>query len=261
MTAVAPATRVELKSAREVDLLRKAGRLAARILMELKAAVVPGMTTRDIDTMAARLMKQHGAVPSFLNYRGYPATVCASVNEEVVHGIPDDRQLKAGDLLSLDIGMFVDGYCGDTATSFVVGAARGTDEQERLMEAGRKSLAASIAAARVGGRLGDVSHAMQQVVEEAGFSVVREYGGHGIGRAMHEEPHVPCYGRAGTGMRLTEGLVLALEVMANAGGAAISHKTDGWTVLTADRRPSVHYEKMVAVTADGPEILTPHGDE
>jgi methionyl aminopeptidase len=252
-------SRIELKSPREIDLLRKAGGLAARILMDLKRAVVSGMTTRDIDTMAARAMRENGAVPSFLNYRGYPATVCTSVNDEIVHAIPNDRKLRDGDLLSLDIGMFVEGYCGDTATSFIVGN-KTSDAVERLMKAGRDSLQASIDAAVKGNRLGDVSHAMQSAVEGAGFHVVREYGGHGIGRAMHEEPHVPCYGRPGTGIRLVEGMVLALEVMANAGTAEIKHKNDGWTVLTADGSLSVHYEKMIAITSEGTELLTPHDD-
>jgi methionyl aminopeptidase len=259
--AVAQSTRIELKSPREIDLLRAAGRLSAKILFQLKAAVEPGMTTRDVDAMSAKLIRENGAVSSFMNYRGYPATICTSVNEEIVHGIPGPRKLKEGDLLSLDIGMFLEGYCGDTATSFIVGGGTGTPEAERLMKAGRDSLASSIAAAKFNGRLGDVCYAMQKPVEDAGYTVVREYGGHGIGRAMHEEPHVPCFGKPGTGMRLTEGLVLALEVMANAGTADIVHKSDGWTVVTADKKLSVHYEKMVAITAQGTEILTPHGDE
>ena len=259
--AVAESTRIELKSTREIDLLRAAGRLSAKILFELKAATVAVMTTRDIDALAAGLIRERGAVSSFMNYRGYPATVCASVNEEIVHGIPGPRKLKEGDLLSLDIGMFLEGYCGDTATSFIVGGGKGSPEAERLMRAGRDSLAASIAAAQVGGRLGDICYAMQKPVEDAGYTVVREYGGHGIGRAMHEEPHVPCYGKKGTGIRLAEGLVLALEIMANAGTANIIHKSAGWTVVTADKKLSVHYEKMVAITAHGTEILTPHGDE
>lgn len=257
---MAVASRIELKSPREIDLLEKAGALAARILMMLKARVEPGMTTKEVDAMASGLIRSAGATPSFLHYRGYPAVVCASVNEEVVHGIPGSRRLRQGDLLSLDIGIFLEGYCGDTATTFVVGGGASA-LQSRLMAAGRKSLEASIAAVRAGGRLGDVSWAMQSEVEAAGFSVVREYGGHGIGRAMHEEPHVPCYGQPGTGLRLSEGLVLALEVMANAGGAAIDHRPDGWTVVTADGRPSVHFEKMVAITAQGTRVLTPHEDE
>lgn len=259
--AVAQTTRIELKSPREIALLRAAGHLSAKILLQLKAATEPGMTTQDIDAMAAKLMKENGAKPSFLNYRGYPAVVCASVNEEIVHGIPGPRKLKEGDLLSLDIGMFVEGYCGDTATSYIVGGGKGTPEAERLMNVGRQSLASSIAAANFGGRLGDISYAMEKPVIDAGYTVVKEYGGHGIGRAMHEEPHVPCYGKKGTGIRLAEGLVLALEVMANAGTADIVHKSDGWTVVTADKKISVHYEKMVAITAQGTEILTPHGDE
>jgi len=251
-------SRVELKSMREIDLLRQAGELAARILMTLKSNIVEGMTTKDIDQMAARMMRENRAIPSFLNYRGYPATVCTSINDEIVHAIPGNRKLLKGDLLSLDIGMFVEGYCGDTATSFCIGSS--APEQERLMKAGRESLEASIAAAVLGNRLGDVSYAMQSVVEAAGYHVVREYGGHGIGRAMHEEPHVPCYGKPGTGMRLVPGMVLALEVMANAGTAAIKHADDGWTVLTADGSLSVHYEKMVAITEVGTMLLTPHNE-
>jgi methionyl aminopeptidase len=258
--AVAETSRIELKSPREIDLLRKAGHVSADILMALKKKIASGMTTRDIDEMAARMMKECWATPSFLNYRGYPATVCTSINEEVVHAIPGNRRLKEGDLLSLDIGMFIEAYCGDTATSWVIGA-KATPEQEKLMSAGRESLQASIDAALLGNRLGDVSHAMQSVVEKAGFHVVREYGGHGIGRAMHEEPHVACFGQPGTGIRLVEGMVLALEVMANAGTGEIKHKPDAWTVVTADGRLSVHYEKMVAITSTGTEILTPHGDE
>jgi len=255
---VAQQSRIELKSPREIDLLRRAGHVAAEILMELKRQIVAGMTTRDIDGVAEKMMRQRGAIPSFLNYRGYPATVCTSVNDEVVHSIPGSRKLKEGDILSLDIGMFVEGYCGDTATTFAIGSA--SPEAERLMKAGRESLQASIDAAILGNRLGDVSHAMQSVVEAAGYHVVREYGGHGIGRAMHEEPHVPCFGNPGTGIRLTEGMVLALEVMANAGTAEIRHKPDHWTVVTADGSLSVHYEKMVAITGTGTEVLTPHDD-
>ncbi len=259
MTVAAQGARIELKSTREIDLLRDAGHLAAKILMDLKRQVLPGMTTQDIDQEAARMIKLAGAVPSFLNYRGYPAVVCTSVNDEIVHGIPGARKLKAGDLLSLDIGLFVEGYCGDTATTFVVGG-KTTPDVEKLMHAGRASLESSILAAKVGNRLGDVSWGMQSVVEAAGFNVVREYGGHGIGRAMHEEPHVPNYGKPGTGIRLVEGMVLALEVMANAGAADIEHKQDGWTVVTADGKWSVHYEKMVAITALGTEVLTPHDE-
>lgn len=256
--AVVQQARIELKSPREIDLLRSAGHVAAEILMELKSKITSGMTTRDIDVMAEKMMRQRGTIPSFLNYRGYPATVCTSVNEEVVHSIPGSRRLKDGDILSLDIGMFLEGYCGDTATTFAIGSS--SPEADRLMKAGRESLQASIEAAKFGNRLGDVSFAMQSVVEKAGYHVVREYGGHGIGRAMHEEPHVPCFGKPGTGIRLVEGMVLALEIMANAGTAEIEHKKDGWTVVTADGSLSVHYEKMVAITAAGTEVLTPHDD-
>ncbi len=256
MTAVARQVLIELKSPREIDLLRDAGRVAAEILMNLKRQTVAGMTTKDVDTLAAKMMKEHEVTPSFLNYRGYPAVVCTSVNEEVVHSIPGSRKLKDGDILSLDIGIFKNGYCGDTATTFAIGKT--SPQAEKLMQAGRESLQASIQAAILGNRLGDVSHEMQRVVEEAGYHVVREYGGHGIGRAMHEEPHVPCFGTPGTGLRLTAGMVLALEVMANEGTAKIDHKADQWTVVTADRSWSVHYEKMVAITERGTEVLTPH---
>ena len=259
MTAVARQAPIELKSPREIELLNQAGHVAAAILMDLKRSVVAGMTTKDVDALAARKMKERDVKPAFLNYRGFPAVVCASVNEEVVHAIPGPRTLKEGDLLSLDIGIFLNGYCGDTATSFVVGG-KASAPQATLMAAGALSLEASIQAAVLGNRLGDVSHAMQTVVEKAGFHVVREYGGHGIGRAMHEEPHVPCFGTPGTGIRLAEGMVLALEVMANAGTADIRHKADQWTVVTADNSLSVHYEKMVAITDRGTVLLTPHDD-
>jgi methionyl aminopeptidase len=258
MTTVARQAHIELKSPREIELLRESGRVAAEILMELKRETRAGMTTKEVDTLASTKMRDRGVTPSFLNYRGYPAVVCTSVNDEVVHSIPGSRRLKDGDILSLDIGIFKNSYCGDTATSFVIGKA--SPDAERLMKAGRESLEASIQAAKLGNRLGDVSHAMQKAVEDAGFHVVREYGGHGIGRAMHEEPHVPCFGTPGTGIRLTEGMVLALEVMANAGTAEIRHKSDQWTVVTADGSPSVHYEKMVAITDHGTELLTPHDD-
>lgn len=254
--AVTRQSLIELKSPREIDLLREAGHIAAEILMALKRQTVAGMTTKDVDTLAAKMMKERGVTPSFLNYRGYPAVVCTSVNEEIVHSIPGSRKLKEGDILSLDIGIFKNGYCGDTATTFAIGTT--TAKAERLMKAGRESLQASMDAAILGNRLGDVSHEMQRVVEEAGYHVVREYGGHGIGRAMHEEPHVPCFGIPGTGLRLTAGMVLALEVMANEGTAKIDHKADQWTVVTADRSLSVHYEKMVAITDHGTEVLTPH---
>ena len=256
MTAVARQAHIELKSPREIELLRQAGRVAADILMDLKRKTAAGMTTREIDAIAAQMMKERGVTPSFLNYRGYPAVVCTSVNEEVVHSIPGSRKLKEGDILSLDIGIFLNGYCGDTATTFAIGTV--SPQAERLMKAGRESLEASIQAAIQGNRLGDVSYAMQSVAERAGYHVVREYGGHGIGRAMHEEPHIPCFGTPHTGLRLTEGMVLALEVMANAGTANILHKDDQWTVVTADGSLSVHYEKMVAITDHGTDVLTPH---
>jgi len=245
---------IELKSSREIALLKQAGQTAARILRKVCEAVQPGVTTRELNAKAESWMREQNVIPAFLNYRGYPAVLCTSVNDEVVHSIPGDRVLKHGDLISIDIGIYQNGYCGDTATTIAVGDV--SPAARRLMNVGWESLQNSLAAARLGNRLGDVSYAMGEVVEKNGFYVVHEYGGHGIGRRMHEDPHVACSGRSGMGIRLQEGLVLALEVMANEKSSAIDHKDDGWTVVTAEHGLSVHYEDMVAVTANGPEILT-----
>ncbi len=234
-----PVQSVELKSDKEMDALKVSGRLAAELLNAVCAEVKPDVSTADLDRIAAQWIKEHDAKPAFLNYRGYPAHICASVNEEVVHGIPNSRKLKNGDIVSIDVGLFYNGWCGDTARTVPVGKI--TPAAKKLLEVSERSLSHSLETAVVGKRLGDVSYAMQSVCEGAGYNVVRSYGGHGIGRAMHEDPHVPCLGTPGTGIRLKHGMVLALEVMVNAGTERISHKPDGWTVLTEDGALSSHH--------------------
>jgi len=248
---------VELKSEKEIDALRISGRLAAKLLDAICVQAKAGLTTADLDHFAAKWIKEHDAKPAFLNYRGYPATICVSVNEEVVHGIPGPRKILEGDILSIDVGLFYNGWCGDTARTIRIGQV--SPEAERLLTVSEASLENAIQTARVENRLGDVSYAMQSIAEKGGYSLVRSYGGHGIGRAMHEDPHVPCVGKVGTGMRLTSGLVLALEVMVNAGASGILHKPDGWTVFTEDRLLSAHFEHMVAITQAGTEVLTKIG--
>ncbi len=245
---------MELKSDKEIESLRISGRLAAELLNAVCAKAEAGITTKELDIVAAQWIKEHDARPAFLNYKGYPAHICVSINEEVVHGIPSPRKLKVGDIVGIDVGLFYNGWCGDTARTISIGKISQT--AEKLLRASESSLNKSIEKAIVNNRLGDVSNAMQRVAEENGYHVVENYGGHGIGRAMHEDPHVPCLGRAGTGMRLNSGLVLALEVMVNVGCREVSHKPDGWTVLTADGSLSAHFEHMVAIRSTGTEVLT-----
>ncbi len=235
--------------------MREAGRLTARILDAVGDAVRPGVSTAELDGIAEELTREAGAVPAFKGYHGFPASICASVNSEVVHGIPSPhRRLSEGDVLSVDFGVVLDGFYGDSARTFAVG---GIDEEvARLLEVTRRSLQAGIAKCVPGMRLYDISHAVQTVAEGGGFSVVREYVGHGIGRAMHEDPQIPNYGAAGTGPALKPGMVFAIEPMINAGGAEVRQLDDGWTVVTEDERPSAHFEHTVAVTEAGPEILT-----
>ncbi|PZN09418.1 type I methionyl aminopeptidase [Thermaerobacter composti] len=246
---------IELKSPREIELMREAGRIVAAVLRELASALRPGITTADLDRLAERLIREAGAEPAFKGYQGFPASICTSINDEVVHGIPSPRRvIREGDVVSIDVGARYHGYHGDSAATFAVGAV--SAEARRLLEVTRRSLEAGIAAARPGHRVGDVGHAVQQVVEAAGFSVVRDYAGHGIGRAMHEDPQVPNYGRPGTGLRLRPGLVLAIEPMVNAGGPAVRTDPDGWTVRTVDGSLSAHFEHTVLITEGEPEVLT-----
>lgn len=234
--------------------MREAGRVTARALRAVGSAVAPGVTTAELDAVARDVIADAGARAAFLGYHGFPATICASIGGEVVHGIPGRRRLVEGDVISIDVGAIVDGYYGDAAATYAVGAV--DPEAARLLEVTERSLQAGIARCHPGMRLYDIGAAVQEVAESAGFSVVREYVGHGIGQAMHEEPQVPNYGTAGKGPTLAPGMVLAIEPMINAGAAAVRQLDDGWTVVTADGANSAHFEHTVAVTEDGPRVLT-----
>lgn len=246
--------RVELKSPAEIEKMRKAGRLLRQVFDAVGAMVAPGVTTRELDRVAYKLITAGGARPAFLGYHDYPATLCTSVNDEIVHGIPSDRPLQEGDIVSVDAGLILDGYFADTATTFAVGNI--SEEARRLLQVTEESLVKAIEKAQAGGRLGDISAAVQQHVEAFGFSVVRDYTGHGIGRALHEPPQVPNYGAPGTRDRLRPGLVLAIEPMVNIGTEKTIVLDDGWTVKTADGSLSAHFEHTVAVTESGPYVLT-----
>ncbi|NPV27014.1 MAG: type I methionyl aminopeptidase [Firmicutes bacterium] len=244
-----------LKSDRELDYLRDAGRVVARTHAELEKAVAPGVTTKELDQLAEDFMRHCGAIPAFKGYDGFPASICTSINEEVVHGIPSSlRKLITGDIISIDIGAIVSGYYGDAAVTLPVGEV--TSEAARLINVTKESLAKGIEQAVVGNRLSDISHAVQTYVENNGFSVVRDYVGHGIGRSMHEEPQVPNFGKPGRGPRLNPGLTLAIEPMVNMGTFEVMTKEDRWTVVTRDGKLSAHFEHTIAVTEKGPEILT-----
>jgi methionyl aminopeptidase len=242
------------KSAAELDLMRAANALVAEILAELRDMVQPGVTTADLDAFAEARIRRAGGEPAFKGYHGYPATVCASVNEEVVHGIPSRRQLVEGDIVSIDLGVQLDGYYGDAAVTLPVG--RVSERAADLLRVTEQALHRGIAKARPGGRVSDIGHAVQAHVEAHGFSVVREFVGHGIGASLHEEPQVPNYGTPGRGPRLTEGMVIAIEPMVNMGKPAVRVLGDGWTAVTRDGLLSAHFEHTVAVTVDGPLVLT-----
>jgi methionyl aminopeptidase len=243
------------RSAAELDRMREAGRLVGEVLAELAAHVAPGVTTADLDHLAEKRIAQAGATAAFKGYHGYPATICASINEEVIHGIPSARRvLNEGDVISIDVGASLDGYYGDSAMTLPVGQV--SEDAARLLRVTEEALYKAIEMARPGGRVSDIGHEVQRHVEAYGFSVVREFVGHGIGQRMHEEPQVPNYGEPGRGPRLAEGMVLAIEPMVNAGKAAVKVLADGWTAVTRDGSLSAHFEHTVAVTADGPRILT-----
>jgi len=243
------------KSPAEIEIMREAGRVTARALRLVGEAVRPGVTTEELDALAEQAIRDAGAAPAFKGYHGFPATICASINDEVVHGIPSrSRRLAEGDVLSVDVGAIVDGYYGDSARTFPVGTI--DRETARLLAVTEQCLEAGIAQAREGMRLFDISHAVQVHAEEAGFSVVREYVGHGIGREMHEEPQIPNFGPAGKGPTIKQGMVFAIEPMINAGEAAVRQMDDGWTVRTRDGSSSAHFEHTVAVGPEGPVVLT-----
>lgn len=234
--------------------MRDAGKIVARTLDEIKQAVCPGVTTQELDDIAEKLIARQGAIPAFKGYHGFPACICASVNEEVVHGIPGLRKLKDGDIISIDVGAVINGYYGDSALTLPVGSV--SAEAARLLEVTEESLYKGIEQAKDGNRLSDISHAVQSHVEAQGFSVVRDYVGHGIGSSMHEEPQVPNFGRPGRGPRLRPGMTLAIEPMVNTGGYEVRTLLDNWTVVTKDSSLSAHFEHTIAITDTGPEILT-----
>jgi methionyl aminopeptidase len=244
------------KSPEEIDRMRRAGRITALTVERLVEAVRPGMTTADLDRLAEKIILDEGGVPSFKGYRGFPATICTSVNHEVVHGIPSPkRKLIPGDVLKLDVGCIWEGYHGDSAVSVFVGGPP-SEEAIKLVRVTEESLEAGIAQLQPGRRLSDVGHAVQQVAEGAGFSCVREYAGHGVGRALHEDPQVPNYGDPDRGPLIRPGLVVAVEPMVNMGSWRTRVLGDRWTVVTADGKLSAHFEHTIAVTEDGPEVLT-----
>jgi len=243
-----------LKTPSEIEAMARANQLVARVLAAARAEVRPGVKTADLDAMAEDMARQAGAKPGFKGYQGYPYSLCCSVNQEVVHGFPRKQPLKEGDILSMDFGVVLDGFNGDAATTVAVGQV--SDEALDLMAATEQALAAGIEQMRPGRRLGDVSAAVQKVAEGAGYSVVRQFVGHGIGRSLHEDPQVPNFGPPGRGVELKPGLVLAIEPMVNAGGREVKVLADGWTAVTADGKLSAHFEHTVAVTPDGPRILS-----
>jgi methionyl aminopeptidase len=242
------------RSAAEIERLARVNELVARVLAELKSLVVPGLTTADLDAVAEQRLGEAGAEPAFKGYHGYPATICASVNEQVVHGIPSKRPLVEGDIISIDMGARLDGFYGDSAVTVPVGQVSG--DADRLLSVTEASLYEGLAAVKPGARVSDIGAAVQAHVESHGFSVVREFVGHGIGTKLHEEPQIPNYGPAGRGPRLSEGMVLAVEPMVNLGKAAVKVLGDGWTAVTKDGSLSAHFEHTVVVTGSGCRILT-----
>ena len=245
---------IELKTPEEIAVMRRAGQVVAGMLERLTTLVRPGLKTKALDDAARTYLREAKAKPAFLGYRGYPACVCVSVNEEVVHGIPGEREIRSGDVVSIDAGAVVDGFFGDAATTVIVGDV---DEHLRqLVRVTEESLAAGIAKAQPGNRLSDISYAVQRVIDAASFGIVRDFVGHGIGRAMHEDPAVPNYGAPNLGPRLRAGMVIAIEPMVTLGDYAVEVLSDGWTAVTRDRSMAAHFEHTVAILESGPEILT-----
>ena len=246
---------IEVKNEQELQKMRAAGKVTAAVLKQMTEMVRPGISTLELDSAAEKTIRSFGATPLFLGYYGFPGSICASVNEEVVHGIPKkDRILKSGDIISIDTGARLDGFCSDAAITLGVGKV--SDEAQRLMDVTKKSLYKAIGQVKPGNRLGDVEHAVETFAIANGMGVVRDYCGHGIGRNMHEEPSIPNFGRPGTGPLLEKGMVLAIEPMLTAGTYKVRELDDGWTVVTADGKYAAHFEHTVAVTAHGSEIFT-----
>lgn len=242
------------KSSSELEIMREAGRIVALTHQELAKIIQPQITTKEIDAIAEKFIRKHGAIPSFKGYGDFPGSICTSVNEELVHGIPSDRKLKDGDIISIDIGANLKGYHGDSAWTYAVGTRSDLDGQ--LMKVTEESLYKGLQEAKPGARLSNISHAIQEYVEAAGFAIVREYVGHGIGANLHEDPQIPNFGSPDRGPRLKPGMVLAIEPMVNAGSRYVKTLADNWTVVTQDQQRCVHFEHTIAVTDTGYEILT-----
>ena len=245
---------ITLKSSHEIELMRRAGKITAAARAFAGEMVRPGVTTQEIDKAVEQFIRKHGAVPSFLHYNGYQASACISVNDEVIHGIPGKRVLQEGDIVSIDVGAYIGGFHGDCAATFACGKI--APEAQELIDVTRQSFFEGIRHAKEGQRIGDISAAIQGYVESHGYSIVREYVGHGVGARMHESPEIPNFGHAGRGPRLLRGMTLAIEPMVNAGSAAIQQMSDGWTVKTLDGKWAAHYENTVLITDGEPEILT-----
>lgn len=243
-----------LRSRKEIERLRESNRVVMSVMSELREAIRPGVTTLELDALAERIIREQGAIPAFKGYRGYRHTICASINEEVVHGVPSEKKLEEGDIVSVDVGAKLYGYYGDHAVTFPVGEV--DSEANKLLKCCEESLFKGIEQAKPGNRLFDISHAVQKHAEGAGFSVVRAYVGHGVGTNLHEEPQVPNFGEPGTGPELKAGMVLAIEPMLNMGVHDVKVLSDEWTVVTADEKLSAHFEHSVAITEDGPDILS-----
>lgn len=243
------------KNAAEIEEMKEAGRLSAEVLREVGKRCVPGVTTLELDEFAEDYIRSHGGIPTFKGYGGFPGSICASINEQIVHGIPSGTvRLKDGDIISIDTGASVGGWAGDNAWTYAVGKV--SPEKKRLLEVTEKCMWAGISAARPGNRLGDIGHAVQTVAKKAGFGVVRDYTGHGIGHNMHEDPAVPNFGIKHTGLKLEVGMVLAIEPMITMGTHRTHVMRDGWLVVTQDGKPAAHFEKTVAITADGPVLVS-----
>ena len=246
---------ISIKSAKQIDKMRESCKLTKELFLILEDKIKPGMTTKELDTIAYNFYKKHGAIPNFLNYNGYPATICASINDEVVHGIPSNKKvLHDGDIISIDMGCILDGWHSDAARTFAVGTV--SEEAQKLIDVTKESFFKGIEVIKHGVKLGDVSHTIQTFLEERGYGVVRDFVGHGIGRALHEDPEVPNFGKAGHGIRLASGMTLAIEPMVTAGDYRVGVLDDDWTVVTADSRLAAHYENTVLITREGCEILT-----
>jgi methionyl aminopeptidase len=245
---------INIRTPQEIEIMRQNNRLVAHVLQRLKEAIKPGITTEELDQLAERTIREAGATPAFKGYRGYPASLCVSINEEVVHGIPGPRRLQEGEIVSLDVGVYRNGYYGDAAITVPVGKV--SEQAARLLEVTQQALAKGIEQATHGNRLLDIAHAIQSWVESQGFSVVRDFVGHGIGRALHEDPQVPNFGPPHHGPRLRPGMVLAIEPMINMGTWEVKILEDGWTVVTADKSLSAHFEHTIAISDGKPDILS-----